>query len=118
MDHLTERISSVLNLPVKQSISVGTMLNFDGDGQGYNDGDRTYKQALNEEKKRKHCILALTPPPLPGPVCLLTLEHVLLAERILSGSTVRIRRRTILTSHRLSAALTHNPRRPNDSSNR
>ena len=61
MDHLTERISSVLNLPVKQSISVGTMLNFDGDGQGYNDGDRTYKQALNEEKKRKHCILALTP---------------------------------------------------------
>ena len=41
-----ERMGSVPNLPIKWSISIGTMLNFDSDGHGHNDGDSTYKQAF------------------------------------------------------------------------
>ena len=41
---LTERMGSVPDLPIKQSDSIGTMLNFDEDGQGYDDG--TCKPAL------------------------------------------------------------------------
>ena len=44
-DHLMQRMGSVPNLPVKRSVSIGTMLNFDGDGHGHGDG--TCKQALN-----------------------------------------------------------------------
>ena len=33
-----ERMGSVPNLPIKQSISIGTMLNFDGDGHRHGDG--------------------------------------------------------------------------------
>ena len=39
-----ERMRPVPNLPVKWSISIGTILNFDGDG--HDDGDGTCKQAL------------------------------------------------------------------------
>ena len=42
MDCLTKRIGSEPNLPIKRSISTGTMLNFDGDRHG----DGTRKQAL------------------------------------------------------------------------
>ena len=41
---LAERMGSIPNLPIKRSISTGTMLNFDGDRHG--DGDGTCKQAL------------------------------------------------------------------------
>ena len=37
-------MGSIPNLPIKRSISTGTMLNFDGDRHG--DGDGTCKQAL------------------------------------------------------------------------
>ena len=45
-DHLTERMGSVLNLPIKQTVSIGTMLNFDGAGHGHGDDDGTCKQAF------------------------------------------------------------------------
>ena len=35
---LTARMSSKPNLPVKRSVTIGTMINFDGDGD--RDGDR------------------------------------------------------------------------------
>ena len=33
-------------LSIKRSISIGTMLNFDGDGDGDGEGDGTCKQAI------------------------------------------------------------------------
>ena len=45
-DCLTERMGSVPNLPIKRSISIGRMVNFDGDGHGDGNGDGTCKQAL------------------------------------------------------------------------
>ena len=44
-DCLTDRLGSKANLPVRQSGSIGTMLNCDGDGDG--DGDGTCKQTFN-----------------------------------------------------------------------
>ena len=44
-DHLTERIGSLPNLPIKRSVSIRTMLNFDGDGHGHGHGDNTCKQS-------------------------------------------------------------------------
>ena len=38
-------MGSVCNLPVKWAISIGALLNFDGDGHGHGDG--TCKQALS-----------------------------------------------------------------------
>ena len=35
------------NLSTKWSISIGTMLNFDGDGHGHGDGDGACRQAFN-----------------------------------------------------------------------
>ena len=46
-DHLTERIGSVPNLPFKQSVSIDTMLNFDGDEHG----EGTCKQAFMQNIK-------------------------------------------------------------------
>ena len=46
MDHLTGRMGSVPILSVKQSVSIGTMINFDGDEDGHGDGDGTCKQTL------------------------------------------------------------------------
>ena len=43
-DHLMAGMGSVTNLPVKQSVSIDTMLNFEGDGHGQGDG--TCKQAF------------------------------------------------------------------------
>ena len=42
-----DRMGSEPNLSVKRSVSIGTMLNFDGDGHG--DGDGTCKQAFNQK---------------------------------------------------------------------
>ena len=44
-----ERMSSVPNLPIKWSISIGTMINRDGDGDGHgdSDSDSTCKQAFS-----------------------------------------------------------------------
>ena len=42
-----DRLGSKPNLSVKQSVSIGTMLNLDGDGHGHGNGDGTCKQALN-----------------------------------------------------------------------
>ena len=47
MDHLTDRMDSVPILSVKWTVSTGTMINFDGDGDGHRDGDGTCKQALS-----------------------------------------------------------------------
>ena len=33
-------------LPVKWTVTIGTMLNFDGDGDGHRDGDGTCKQTF------------------------------------------------------------------------
>ena len=43
---LTERMGSVPIVPIKQTVIIGTMLNFDGDGDGHGDGDGTCKQAF------------------------------------------------------------------------
>ena len=42
MDRLMDRMGSVPILPVKWTVTIGTMLNFDGDGHG----DGTCKQTL------------------------------------------------------------------------
>ena len=52
MDCSTKRMGSVPNLPVKRSISIHTMLNFDGDGHGHGDGDSTRKRTLILTSKR------------------------------------------------------------------
>ena len=43
-----ERMGSVLNMPIRQTVTIGTMVNFDrdGDGDGHGHGDGTCKQAL------------------------------------------------------------------------
>ena len=41
-----DRMGSVPILPVKWTVTIGTMLNFDGDGDGHRDGDGTCKQTL------------------------------------------------------------------------
>ena len=41
--HLMGRMGSV---SIKRSVSIDTMINFDGDGDGQGDGDGTCKQAL------------------------------------------------------------------------
>ena len=45
MDRLMDRIGSVPILPIKQTVTIGIMLNFDGDGDRHGDGDGTCKQA-------------------------------------------------------------------------
>ena len=45
-DCLWERMGSEPNLSIKQSISIGTMLNFDSDTHGHGDSDGTCKQTL------------------------------------------------------------------------
>ena len=41
------RTGSVPILPVKQIVTIGTMLYFDGDGHAHGDGDGTCKKALS-----------------------------------------------------------------------
>ena len=48
MDRLTDRMGTEPILPIKQSVSIDTMINIDGDGDGDGHGDGTCKQALNE----------------------------------------------------------------------
>ena len=48
---LTGRMGSVPILSVKQSVSIGTMINFDSDGDGHGDRDGTCKQALKRTTK-------------------------------------------------------------------
>ena len=48
MDRLTDRMGTETIPPVKQSISIDTMINFDRDG----DGDGTCKQAFTQCKPR------------------------------------------------------------------
>ena len=43
---LTGRKGTEPILSIKQSISIDTMINFDGDGDGHGDGDGTCKQAF------------------------------------------------------------------------
>ena len=43
---LTDRLGSEPNLSVKQSVTIGTMTNLDGDFDGHGHGDGTCKQAL------------------------------------------------------------------------
>ena len=43
-----ETMGSVPNLPVKRSVSMGTMLNFDGDEHGHGDRDGTCIQAFED----------------------------------------------------------------------
>ena len=46
MDDLMGRMGDVPILSVKWSVSIGTMINFDGDRDGHGDGDGTCKQAF------------------------------------------------------------------------
>ena len=46
MVRLMGRMGTEPILSIKESISMDTMINFDGDGDGHGDGDGTYKQAL------------------------------------------------------------------------
>ena len=46
IDCLMQRMGSEPNLPVKRSVPIGTMLNFDSDGHRHGDGDGTCKQAF------------------------------------------------------------------------
>ena len=57
-DLLTDRMGSVPILSVKRTVSIGTMLYFDGDGDGHGDGDGTFKQAFmhNTENRSAHFI--------------------------------------------------------------
>ena len=45
---LTVRMGSVPILSTKRSVSIDTMVNFDGDGDGHGDGDGKCKQALTD----------------------------------------------------------------------
>ena len=60
-----EGMASVLNLPVKQSVSIDTMLNFEGDGHGYGDG--TCNRPLCTSV---HSVQTATPTPAILPVLL------------------------------------------------
>ena len=51
-DRLTKRMGSVPKLPVKQSVSIDTMLNFEGGGHGHGNGDGTCKRALKPYSHR------------------------------------------------------------------
>ena len=42
-----DRIGSEPNFSIKQSVSIGTMLNFNGDGHGDGDGDSMCKQVFS-----------------------------------------------------------------------
>ena len=46
MDHLTDRLGSEPILSVKRTVTIDTMIQFDGDIDGHGDGDGTCKQAL------------------------------------------------------------------------
>ena len=46
MDTLMDRKGVQLILPVKVSVTIGTMLNFDSDFDGHGDGDNKCKQIL------------------------------------------------------------------------
>ena len=75
-DHLTERMGSLPSLPVKRSISIDTMLNFDGDGHGHGHGDNTCKQSRvclfrgvgwgghiirDRDKRNSFCVKSIVP---------------------------------------------------------
>ena len=47
--HLMGRMGTEPILSVKRSVSIDTMINFDGDEEGHGDGDGTCKQALRAE---------------------------------------------------------------------
>ena len=47
MVHLTIRMGCEPILSVKWSVSIDTMINFDGDSDGHGDGDSTCKQAFS-----------------------------------------------------------------------
>ena len=49
---VTDRLSSIPILPIKQSVSIDTMINFDGNGDGHGDG--TCKQALTIDELNIH----------------------------------------------------------------
>ena len=51
---------SVPILPVKQTVTIGVMLYFDGDRDGHRDGDGTCKQAFG------HATSLYSPPPPPN----------------------------------------------------
>ena len=46
MVHLTVRMGSLPFLPVKRTVTIGTMLKLDGDGDEHEVGDGTSKQTL------------------------------------------------------------------------
>ena len=46
LDHLMDRAGSESNLSVRRSITIGTMLKLDGDGDGHWNGKGMCKQAL------------------------------------------------------------------------
>ena len=46
MDHLMSKMGTEPILPLKQSVSIDTMVNFDGHGDGGGDGDGKCKQTL------------------------------------------------------------------------
>ena len=43
-------------LPIKVSVTIGTMLNFDGDFDGHGDGDITCKQTLSVLIRTHHAL--------------------------------------------------------------
>ena len=69
MDRLTERMGSVPNLTITWSVSIGTMLNFDGDGDGHSNGDGTCKQALTQHIKYGHLTMVFFPQELHLNLC-------------------------------------------------
>ena len=55
---MTDRMGTDPILPVKRSVSIDTMINFDGDGDRYGDGDGTYKQAFSNWHNSHHYIFS------------------------------------------------------------
>ena len=49
---LTGRMGTEPVLPIKRSVSIGTMINFEGDGHAHGDGYGTCKKALREEQNK------------------------------------------------------------------
>ena len=47
-----DRMGSEPTVSVKWSVSIGTMINFDGDGRGHSDGYGTCKQVYNQGSHR------------------------------------------------------------------
>ena len=68
MDHLMDRLGSEPILSIKQSVSISTMVNFDGDGHG--NGDGMCKRAVNGMCKRafKDCLHIPSPSPSQPPL--------------------------------------------------